>query len=77
MNLNEADWNHDKEDQLKNINEEKALRGQQLMDQRIKSVRIALGQIHQTSGEQLVENATGTTRLNIIFEFAQKTRKVG
>ena len=50
---------------------------QVLMELLIKSVQIALDHIRQTSAEQLVENAMGATKLDIIFEFAQATRKVG
>ena len=76
-NFKEADQNHDKEDQLKNMDEQKVSNGQVLMDLLIKSVQIALDHIHQTSVEQLVENVMGATKSDIIFECAQTTRKVG
>ena len=82
-NFKEADQNHAKEDQLKNMDEQKALPFdtmavpyQVLMDLLIKSVQIALDHIHQTSVEQLVENVMGATKSDIIFECAQITRKV-
>ena len=80
-NFKEADQNHAKGDRLKNMDEEKALSGQQLMDLtimdlRIRSVQIALGHILQTSVEQLVENVMDATKSDIIFEFTQATRKV-
>ena len=82
MNFKEADQNHVRGDQLKNMDEQKVLSGQQPMDQpimdlRITSVQIVLGHIHQTSAELLVENAMGATKSDIIFECAQTTRKVG
>ena len=76
-NFKEADQNHDKEDQLKNMDEQKVSNGQVLMDLLIKSVQIALDHIHQTSVEQLVENVMGATKSDIIFECAQTIRKVG
>ena len=75
-NFKEADQNHDKEDQLKNMDEQKVSNGQVLMDLLIKSAQIALDHIHQTSVEQLVENVMGATKSDIIFECAQITRKV-
>ena len=81
-NFKEANQNHAKGDRLKNMDEEKALSGQQLMDLtimdlRIRSVQIALGHILQTSVEQLVENVIVATNSDIIFECAQTTGKVG
>ena len=82
MNFKEADQNHAKEDRLKNMDEEKTLSGQQLMDLtimdlQIRSVQIALGHIRQISAEQLAKNVMGATKSDIIFEYAQTTRKVG
>ena len=77
MNFKEDDQNHTKEDQLKNIDEQKVSSGHALMDIPIKSVKIALDHIHQTSVEQLVENVMGASKSDIIFECSQTTRKVG
>ena len=73
MNFKEADQNHVRGDQLKNMDEQKVLSGQQPMDQpimdlRIRSVQIVLGHIHQTSAELLVENAMGATNWGITYE---------
>ena len=81
-NFKEADQNHAKGDRLKNMDEEKALSGQQLMDLtimdlRIRSVQIALGHTRQISAEPLAKNVMDATKLGIIFESAQTTRKVG
>ena len=81
-NFKEADQNHAKGDRLKNMDEHKALSGQQLMDLtimdlRIRSVQIALGHTHQISAEQLAKNVMDATKSGIIFEGAQTTRKVG
>ena len=82
MNFKEADQNHVRGDQLKNMDEQKVLNGQQPMDQptmdlRIRSVQIALGHTHQISVEQLDKNVMAAAKLVIIFECAQTTRKVG
>ena len=84
-NFKEADQNHAKGDRLKNMDEEKALSGQQLMDLtimdlRIRSVQIALGHILQTSVELLVENVVGAINWDIICDYVQtiisSTRKI-
>ena len=74
MNFREADQNHAKEDRLKNMDEEKALSGQQLMlmdltitDLQIRSVQIVLDHIYQTSVGQLLENVMGATKSDNIF----------
>ena len=77
MNFKEADQNHDKEDQLKNMDEQKVSNGQVLMDLLIKSAQIALDHIHQTSVEPLAENLMGAISWDITYGCVQTTRKVG
>ena len=77
MNFREADQNHAKEDQLKNMDEQKVSSGQVHMDILTKSVQTALYHIHQTSVDQLVENVMVATKSDFIFECAQTTRKMG
>ena len=77
MNFKEADQNHVRGDQLKNMDEQKVSNGQVLMDLLIKSVQIAPDHTRQISVEQLVENVMDATKSDITFEYAQTTRKVG
>ena len=79
MNFKEADQNHVRGDQLKNMDEQKVLSGQQPMDQptmdlRIRSVQIAQDHTHQISVEPLVENAMGAINWDIICECVQTAR---
>ena len=74
MNFKGADQNHVREDQLKNMDKQKVLSGQQLMDLLIRSVLITLDHIHQTSVEPLVENVMGAINWDIICECVQTAR---
>ena len=77
MNFKEADQNHVRGDQLKNMDEQKVLSGQQLMDLPIRSVLIVLDLIYQTSVEQLVESAMCARNWDIICECVQTARMGG
>ena len=77
MNFREAGQNHSKEDQLKNMDDLKVSNDKVLIELLIKSVQIAPDHTRQTSVGQLIENVISATKLDIIFESAQTTRKVG
>ena len=74
MNFKGVDQNHVRGDQLKNMDEQKVLRGEQPMDLPIRSVLIALDHINQTSVEPLAENVMGAISWEIICDCAQTAR---
>ena len=73
MNFKGVDQNHVRGDQLKNMDEQKMLSGQQLMDL-FRSVLIVPDHIQQSSVEPLVENVMGAINWDIICECVQTAR---